>query len=58
MKTDYNRMVEEDEYIAQLSDQERIVFEIAQSHLGSSFDIFKSIGFLIWKKNKSITNEP
>ena len=41
------------EYIAQLSQQEQIVLEIAKEHLGSSFDITKSIGFLNWiKKNK------
>lgn len=35
-------------YIAQLSEQEKIVFEIAKEHLGTSFDIIRSIGFLEW----------
>lgn len=34
------------EYIAQLSQQEQIVLEIAKEHLESSFDIKKSIGFM------------
>ena len=37
------------EYIAQLSQQEQIVLEIAKEHLESSFDIKKSIGFIEWK---------
>ncbi len=36
------------EYIAQLSEQEQIVLEIAKEHLESSFDIKKSIGFMEW----------
>ena len=43
------------EYIAQLTDQERLVLEIAQAHLGSSFDVRKSIGFQLWQK-KSLDN--
>lgn len=43
-------------YISQLTEQELIVLEIAKDHLGSSFDIEKSIGFLKWldtyKKSK------
>ena len=39
-------------YINQLSIQEKIVLNIAKSHLGSSFDIEKSIGFLEWRKTK------
>ena len=40
-------------YINQLSIQEKIVLNIAKSHLGSSFDIVKSIGFLEWRKQKN-----
>jgi transcriptional regulator CtsR len=43
-------MDEIEEYLAQLTEQERVVLEIAKAHLGSSFDISKSIGFLEWKK--------
>lgn len=35
-------------YIEQLSEQEQIVFEIAKEHLGTSFDIVRSIGFIEW----------
>jgi hypothetical protein len=34
-----------EQYIAQLSPQERIVLRIAQEHLETSFDIEKSIGY-------------
>ena len=35
-------------YIAQLTEQERIIFEIAKEHLETSFDIVRSIGFVEW----------
>lgn len=38
------------EYISGLSEQEKIVLKIAQEHLETSFDISKSIGFLVWKQ--------
>lgn len=46
-------MPEDDEelikkYIEQLNEQEKIVLKIAQDHLGSSFDIAKSIGYINW----------
>ena len=37
-------------YKSELSEQELIVLNIAIEHLGSSFDISKSIGFMEWKK--------
>jgi len=40
------------EYIAQLSQQEQIVLEIAKEHLESSFDIKKSIGFMEWENKR------
>ena len=43
-----------DEYIEQLTEIEKIVYEIAIEHLGSSFDIEKSIGFLDWAKKVSL----
>ena len=39
-------------YIAQLSEQEKLVLEIAKDHLGSSFDIERSIGFTSWLKTQ------
>ncbi len=38
------------EYKSQLTEQENIILDIAIEHLGSSFDITKSIGFIEWKK--------
>lgn len=35
-------------YVEQMTEQERLVLEIAKEHLGSSFDIEKSIGFVKW----------
>ena len=37
------------EYLESLTETERIALEIARNHLGSSFDISKSIGFLRFK---------
>ena len=40
-------------YIESLTDIQKKAYEIAKEHLGSSFDITKSIGFLKWiEKNK------
>lgn len=39
-------------YIEQLNDKERIAYSIAKEHLGTSFNIAKSIGYLTWKKNQ------
>ncbi len=41
----------ETEYIHSLSEIEKKGYEIAKSHLGSSFSLKKSIGFKQWKKN-------
>lgn len=44
----------EEEYLKTLSEKERKAYEIAKDHLGSSFDLVKSNGFLKWlKENKS-----
>jgi len=37
-------------YLEQLGDKERIAYQIAKEHLGSSFDVVKSIGYITWKK--------
>jgi hypothetical protein len=39
-----------DEYIRSLSDKEYQGYMIAKSHLGSSFDLAKSLGFIDWKQ--------
>ena len=38
-------------YIKNMSNEEKQAYEIAKSHLESSFDIEKSIGFLNYLKN-------
>lgn len=48
-----------EEYKNSLTEQEKIVLNIAIEHLGSSFNIEKSIGFLTWYEkhyNTEITN--
>jgi hypothetical protein len=44
-----------DEYKKGLTQQERMVMKIAEEHLETSFDITKSIGYLEWKKTRSMT---
>jgi hypothetical protein len=39
-------------YLEQLGEKERKAYYIAESHLGSSFNIVKSNGYINWK-NKS-----
>lgn len=41
-------------YIKQLSKQEKLVLDIATSHLQTSFDISKSIGFVSWMKKQNV----
>jgi hypothetical protein len=38
-----------DKYIASLSEKELQAYHIAKSHLGSSFSLEKSKGFIEWK---------
>ena len=40
------------EYLEQLENIDKIILITAETQLGTSFDISKSIGFLDWKKNK------
>jgi hypothetical protein len=37
-------------YLATLDEKEIIGYEIARDHLGSSFDLSKSLGYLHWLK--------
>jgi len=41
-----------EEYKAQLNEDELKTLSIAEEHLGTSFDIEKSIGFLEWSKDR------
>ena len=40
-------------YLNSLTEQEKQTLEIASSHLGTSFNIKRSIGFLNWKSNQN-----
>jgi hypothetical protein len=35
-------------YVSQMSDQERLVMNVAREHLQSSFNVEKSVGFMAW----------
>jgi hypothetical protein len=50
-----NNSEEEDilkSYISQLSEKEKIAYEIAKNHLGTSFSLKKSIGYKEWLKKQ------
>jgi hypothetical protein len=38
------------QYVESLSEKERKAYEIAKDHLGMSFTLGKSVGYLKWKK--------
>jgi len=46
-----------DDYIQQLNEKEKIVFKIAKEHLGTSFNIEKSIGYKKWLKNLPLESD-
>lgn len=41
-----------DQYVITLSDKERKSYEIAKEHLGMSFQLDKSVGYLKWLKKQ------
>lgn len=41
-----------DEYVEQMDDIHKVAYFIAKEHLGSSFDLSKSIGFKNWNKSE------
>ena len=41
-----------DEYLKTLSEKEKKSYDIAKEHLGSSFQLEKSVGFLKWVKSR------
>lgn len=52
-----NLSSEEKEYIDSLNTKEKKAYFIAKNHLGSSFDLIKSNGFIEWKKTKSSADQ-
>ena len=45
------------EYIKSLTEREYKAYMIAKSHLESSFDLEKSIGYKEWKKNQKLSGK-
>jgi len=45
-----NKSIEQ--YLKSLNEQERKTLEIAKDHLGTSFNIRMSIGYITWKTNQ------
>lgn len=43
---------EEETYISQLGEKEKVAYKIAKEHLGTSFSLKKSIGYKEWKKKQ------
>jgi len=44
------------EYINTFTEKEKKAYEIASSHLGSSFNLEKSLGFIQWMKSRFQTS--
>jgi hypothetical protein len=40
------------QYLSEMNENERIAYEIAVNHLETSFNIYRSNGFIEWKKSK------
>jgi len=50
----FSKVDKEAQYIAQLNDMQRKAYEIAKSHLGTSFNIKRSNGFIEWLKKQPV----
>jgi hypothetical protein len=48
----------QEEYLKSLSAKEIQGYNIAKSHLGTTFDLEKSIGFLEWKQQQNQPTSP
>ena len=48
----FSKVDKVDQYIAQLDDVQLKAMEIAKSHLGTSFNIKRSNGFIEWQKKQ------
>jgi hypothetical protein len=44
------------EYVKSMSEKELKAYHIAKEHLGDSFQLEKSIGFLDWLKNRKVAS--
>jgi hypothetical protein len=43
----------EQQYLESLSEKEKKAYEIAKNHLGMSFQLDKSVGYLKWLKSQN-----
>ena len=43
---------EEQMYLDSMTEKERKAYEIAKTHLGSLFTLYKTAGFIQWKKKQ------
>lgn len=50
-------MDEEQKYLDSLNDKEIKSYTIAKNHLGSSFELRKSVGFVKWQKENMNNQE-
>ena len=46
-----------EKYIESLSPKEKKAYLIARSHLGTSFSLEKSVGFLVWKSKQPSSSD-
>lgn len=42
-------------YYTQLTEHEKMILNIAKSHLGSSFDLVRSNGFIVWFHKQTLS---
>jgi hypothetical protein len=47
-----------EEYLASLNEKEKKAYEIAKDHLGMSYDLTKSIGFISYCKKHPVEDLP
>ena len=46
---------EEELYLQSMTEKERKAYEVAKTHLGTLFTLYKTAGFLQWKKKQDST---
>ena len=51
-QTEQSKEAQVDKYLDSLNELEKKTLEIAKSHLGTSFNLKKSVGFLKWKESQ------
>jgi hypothetical protein len=55
--TKEDKEAELNQFLQSLNEKQRKAFEIAKQHFGSSFDYYRSNGFIDWK-NTHPSNQP